>query len=319
MTLDDLQRLLWEFARHRVVTVAARTGLLSRLAQRPAATAEAARDLGLDPLATAKIVRALAAIGIVAADGERYRVVETLAPMFGGGADDLTPFVAHSHSMYEAWGENLEPWLRGEPWGTRDRGPEGVRAFGAAMRAIGGRIARRVAEHLDIGNARRMLDLGGGFGQYSVALCTLHPGLHATVLDVPEVVEVARRELTGSGFEDRIDFIGGDYHSTEVGGGYDLVLLANILHQEPVPQAAALVRRAAETLIPGGRVAMVDFQIDDDQREHPFGTLFAINMRSFGDTHTEPTIRSWMEAAGLNAITRTDLDPDRWLIVGRKP
>jgi hypothetical protein len=42
-------------------------------------------------------------------------------------------------------------------------------------------------------------------------------------------------------------------------------------------------------------------------------------MRSFGDTHTEPTIRSWMEAAGLNAITRTDLDPDRWLIVGRKP
>ena len=187
------------------------------------------------------------------------------------------------------------------------------------MRAIGGRIARRVADHLDIGDARRMLDLGGGFGQYSVALCTLHPGLHATVLDVPEVVEVARRELTGSGFEDRIDFLGGDYHSTEVGGGYDLVLLANILHQEPAPQAAALVRRAAEALGPGGRVAVVDFQIDDEQREHPFGTLFAINMRSFGDTHTEPTIRSWMEAAGLGAITRNDLDPDRWLIVGRRP
>ena len=319
MTLDDLQRVLWEFARHRVVTVAARAGLLTLLAQRPATPAEAARELGLDPLATAKVIRALAAIGLVSGDGDRFQVVDTLAPMLAGGVDDITPFIAHSHSMYDAWGENLEPWLRGEPWTTRARDPEGVRAFGAAMRAIGSRIARRVADHLDIGGARRMLDLGGGLGQYSLALCSLHPGLRSTVLDIPLVVELARAELAGSGLEDRIDFVGGDYHSTEVGAGYDLVLLANILHQEPAASAAALVRRAADALSPGGRVAVVDFQIDDDQRQHPFGTLFAINMRSFGDTHTEPAIRGWMEAAGLGEITRTDLDPDRWLIAGRKP
>jgi hypothetical protein len=139
------------------------------------------------------------------------------------------------------------------------------------------------------------------------------------VLDIPPVVELARAELAGSEYDDRIDFIGGDYHSTEVGSGYDLVLLANILHQEPAASAAALVSRAAGALSPGGRVAVVDFQIDDEQRRHPFGTLFAINMRSFGDTYAEPTIRGWMAAAGLGEITRTDLDPDRWLIVGRKP
>jgi hypothetical protein len=110
MTLDDLQRLLWEFARHRVVTVAARTGLLTLLAQRPATPAEAACELGLDPLATAKVIRALAAIGLVSGDGDRFHVVETLAPLLAGGADDITPFIAHSHTMYDAWGENLEPW-----------------------------------------------------------------------------------------------------------------------------------------------------------------------------------------------------------------
>jgi SAM-dependent methyltransferase len=319
MTLDDVQRLLWEFARHRVVTVAARTGLLTLLAQRPATPAEAARKLSLDPVATAKIIRALAAIGLVSADGDRFQVVETLAPLLAGGADDITPFIAHSHSMYDAWGENLEPWLRGEPWTTRARDPEGVRAFGTAMRAIGSRIARRVADHLDIGGARRMLDLGGGLGQYSKALCGAHPGLRSTVLDIPPVVELARSELAGSELADRIDFVGGDYHSTEVGDAYDLVLLANILHQETAPLAAGLVRRAAGALSPGGRVAVVDFQIDDEQRQHPFGTLFAINMRSFGDTYPEPAIRGWMEAAGLGEITRTDLDPDRWLIVGRAP
>ena len=258
MTLDDLQRLLWEFARHRVVTVAARTGLLTLLAQRPATPAEAAGELGLDPLATAKVVRALAAIGLVRAGGDRFQVVETLAPILAGGADDLTPFIAHSHSMYEAWGENLEPWLRGEPWTTRARDPEGARAFGAAMRAIGSRIAQRVADHLDIAGARRMLDLGGGLGQYSLALCSLHPGLRSTVLDIPPVVELARAELAGSGHDDLIDFIGGDYHSTEVGGGYDLVLLANILSRTLVDLAPHLT----ELLAPGGVLALSDILHD---------------------------------------------------------
>ncbi len=91
------------------------------------------------------------------------------------------------------------------------------------------------------------------------------------------------------------------YHTTEAGGGYDLVLLANILHQESVPHAAALVRRAADALNPDGLVAVVDFQIDAEQRQHPFGTLFAINMRSFGDTHTELTRR-----AGPSATPTTE-------------
>jgi hypothetical protein len=79
-----------------------------------------------------------------------------------------------------------------------------------------------------------------------------------------------------------------------------------------------MVRRAADALAPEGRVAVVDFVIDDAQREKLLGALFAINMRSFGDTHTEPSILCWMEDAGLEDVRRTDLDQDRWLIVGRK-
>ena len=49
------------------------------------------------------------------------------------------------------------------------------------------------------------------------------------------------------------------------------------------------------------------------------GALFAINMRSFGDTYTEPVIRGWMSEAGLGDIERIDLSELRWLIVGYKP
>ena len=164
-----------------------------------------------------------------------------------------------------------------------------------------------------------MLDVGGGFGQYSRALCGRDQQLHATVLDTPEVAKLAVAELAGGPFADRIEFLPGDYLITDYGAGYDLALFANVLHQELADDAAEMVRRGAAALAPGGKVVVVDFAIDDAQHEHVFGALFAINMRSFGDTWPEPTIRGWMEAAGLGEIERTDLGPDRWIIQGRKP
>jgi len=319
MTVEDLQDLLWTFAQHRVLTVAGRVGILRRLAESGATPDRVADDLKLEPYATGKLIRSLHAMGLLTAEGDTYRVVDGLAPHFVPGSKDITPFFEHSHDMYDGWGQNLEPWLCGEPWQSGARDPESARRFGAAMRAIGSEIARRTASAIDTDGVSSMLDVGGGFGQYSIALCSKDPQLHATVLDTPAVARLGRLELEGSGLEEKISFLDGDYLTTDYGNGYDLVLIANVLHQERPPRAAEMVRRSAKALAPGGRVAIVDFQIDDQQRENVFGTLFAINMRSFGDTYAEPVIRGWMSDAGLIDLTRTDLNRHKWLIVGKKP
>jgi hypothetical protein len=318
LDVESLNTLLWSFAGHRVITVAARAGILRRLAEDRATIDQVAHDLRLDPLATGKVVRALSALGLVEADGCDYRTVDALAPYLLAGPDDVTPFLEHHHDLYDGWGANLEPWLRGEEWKIRSRNPEDVARFGAAMRAIGSYVAKRVVQHLDLEGVARMLDVGGGFGHFAREFCRADPRLHATVLDIPAVAEIAARDVADTDFERRIDFVGGDYLASDYGTDFDLVLFANVLHQESADHAADMVRHGASALAPGGRVAVLDFLIDDARREHVPGCLFAINMRSFGDTHTEPAIRGWMEAAGLRGIDRLDVDADRWLIVGRK-
>lgn len=318
LDLDGLQRQLWGFAGQRVITVAGRAGILDALADRPATPDAIAAELDLDPLATGKIVRALCAQGLVQADGDSYRLAAGLRPYFGADGAGFGPFLEHLHSMYERWGENLEPWLRGEGWSTAPRTPDETARFGAAMAAMGSQIARRVAVALDLTGVRTVLDVGGGWGQYSKAMCEIRPEIHATVLDISQVAEAAPASILGTELEGRISWIGGDYLETDYGSGYDLVLLANILHQELAPKAAEIVRRAAAALAPGGRAAVVDFAIDDAKQTHPFGTLFAINMRSFGDTYSEPEIRGWMEDAGLEDVTTTFIGPDRWIISGQK-
>jgi SAM-dependent methyltransferase len=245
-------------------------------------------------------------------------MVATLTPHFIPGPEAWTPFLEHSHALYDRWAASLEPWLRGEPWTTQPRGREGTRVFGAAMQAMGAQVARMAAEHIDLAGVRRLLDVGGGFGQYARALCARKPDIEPTVLDRPEVVDLAREALAGTEWEGRIAFIGGDYHEADYGDGYDLVLNANILHQEPAERAAAIIRRSAAALAPGGRVVVLDFAIDDERHAPLLGTLFAVNMRSLGDTHTSPAITGWMEASGLARVERLDFNRHRWLIIGHR-
>lgn len=318
MTVEELQRLLWSFGAARIVTVAARTGLLGLLAARAATADEAAAELGLDPLATGKVLRALCAHGLVVGEGPLYRVVPSLAEHLGTGDESLLPFVAHAHFLYDGWGSGLEPWLRGEGWSLRASSRDPA-AFGAAMRAAGTQTAHKLVDHLDLTGVRRIVDVGGGFGHVARVLCDAAPGATATIVDRPDTAALGREQVAGTPDERRLTFAGQSYLEPYPGGPYDLALLANVLHQELAEQAAQLVRLAAESLAPGGRVAIVDFAIDDAQRDHRMGTLFAINMRDFGDTWPEPTIHGWLRDAGLVDAQTVLLDSDRWLITGRRP
>ena len=123
-----------------------------------------------------------------------------------------------------------------------------------------------------------------------------------------------------AGMGESVEFRGGDYADPAMyEGGFDLVLIANVLHQERADRAAKLVSLGSGSLNPGGRLAVIDFAIDDERRESLVGALFAINMRSFGDTHTAPAIQGWMEAAGLSGFDREDFAGSRWLLTATKP
>ena len=318
LDLKELQNLLWNFAGHRTVTTAAKCGILSRLAKSPASVDAISEDLGLAPEACDKVVRALVALGVLENDEDTFRVVPDLEPLFNHGPDDLTPFLEHSHRMYENWGENLETWLRTGTWPRRERQPKEVQNFGRAMRGVGIRTAKTVVDHIDLEGVRTILDIGGSLGHWAQVFCEKAPGVSATVFDIEETAAAGRKLHMGTEFEGSIAFSGGDYLSDDLGHGFDLILIANVLHQELAEQASELIRRAADALAPGGRLCVVDFRIDSDRCGPELGTLFAIHMRDFGDTWTEADISSWMTDAGLGLVERTDVGPTRWIITGHK-
>jgi hypothetical protein len=166
-------------------------------------------------------------------------------------------------------------------------------------------VAAAVAPTLD--PATHVLELGAGAAPWSVALLTAWPGAHATVNDLRGVIDVARRTTAGHGVEERCRFMPGDYRTVGLpAGGYELVVLGHLLRAEPPEGAAALVRRAADAVAPGGSVVVTDYLLDDDGASSPTAVLLGLTMvanTTGGRAYTRADVTGWLRSAGLDDVT----------------
>ncbi|MDX2039125.1 MAG: methyltransferase [Isosphaeraceae bacterium] len=132
--------------------------------------------------------------------------------------------------------------------------------------ALAGRarnVAPLLAERFPLDGVRTLLDVAGGTGIYSIAWLLRHPDLHATVWDLPHVLEVAREMADAHGVGDRLECIPGDMFTDAVPTGAEAVLLSNVLHDWDVPECIELIRRCAHALPVGGRILIHDVFLDD--------------------------------------------------------
>lgn len=185
-------------------------------------------------------------------------------------------------------------------------------------------VAQETADLLSLEPFTRLVDLGSGAGTYAFALLSRNPEASGVLVDrensLPLIQDLAREE----GLSDRVEAIGADFIDGDYGRGFDLALVSNILHCYGPEVAKRVVVRAAESLAPGGRMAIKDFYIANDLSGPDSGIWFRLTMAMNtpeGDVYTVETIRSWMVQAGLvpeicHALREA---PDAFLLIGRKP
>ncbi|CAG9318925.1 unnamed protein product [Blepharisma stoltei] len=81
---------------------------------------------------------------------------------------------------------------------------------------------------INLGNAERVLDIGGGNGAFLIALAKLNRQITGSVLELPEVMSLIHENITKNLMEDRVTAIEGDFFG-EIPRGYDCLILKNVL------------------------------------------------------------------------------------------
>jgi SAM-dependent methyltransferase len=283
---------------------------------------------GLDRRGGRILLDACVAIGLLEKEGGRYRnSPEAAVFLVPGSPADLSGAIRYNRDVYAAWGRLKETVLTGKPVERPEthlgEDTERTRTFVMAMhgRAVG--IGRAVVPLLELGGRKRVLDVGGGPGTYSVMIAEANPGVECLVVDLPGVAEIAAEIIASAGMEGRVKTVAGDYHTVPFPGGNDAVLFFGVLHQENPQAIRDLLGRAYDALAPGGIVYILDMMTDAGRARPKFSALFSINMAlttEDGWVFSDEDLAGWLADAGFREFSTRPLAPPmpHWLASARK-
>lgn len=182
---------------------------------------------------------------------------------------------------------------------------EDARRYHAATYSIGTGSARRFVRDTDLSTRRKLLDLGGGTGAYSIKAVQTYPNLSAVVLDLPPVVEVTREYISNAGVADRISVLPGDFTRTPFPNDVDVVLMASNLPLYSGPVIRSIVQKTFEALVPGGEFHLLGEMLTDDRTGPLDAAMWGMNealSRSEGKCHTISDCIGYLRDAGFSPV-----------------
>lgn len=162
-------------------------------------------------------------------------------------------------------------------------------------------LTSSLADYLDTNGCTTLLDLGCGPGTYSFSLGLANPGLELHLLDLPEVIQVAREIQKRYPVKNGIH-----YHE----GSYDLVLVSNSLHMLGAEGSRELLARLYAAVNPGGSVVVQAQFLDENRlgrRWLILLDLIQLCITPCGRNHSAGETKGWMEAAGFQDIEICDM------------
>lgn len=252
----------------QAVYVAARLEIADRLAVRSKSAGELAAECDADADALYRVLRCLAATGVLTEDSAGRFATTELGELLrddapGGlrhtalifGAETFRAFTEIMHSVRT--GEPGFDAVYGRPFYDHLAAHPAVdRSFDRVV-AETNRPVRDLVVSLDLSGRRHLVDLGGRHGALLAEILAANPQLSGTLLELPETAREATERLAVSGLETRLRVLAGDFFA-EVPVEGDTYLLARCLHNWDDENAVRILRTVRAAMDPGDRLLIVE-------------------------------------------------------------
>jgi SAM-dependent methyltransferase len=311
----------------RALTTAVLLGIFDALHEQPATPDELAARLGLDPLGADTLLTTLTTLGYVEADDHLVRNAPVSEQqLVRSSPGSIATFVGEQADLHWQTLALLPDAVRdGRTYAMHEARRDEHSRWEAYIRGLH-EIFRPEqdanAALVPVEDPLRLVDVAGGHGAFSVAMCRRHPRLRATVIDLPPSAAVGRRIVEEEGYADRVSFREGDVFEVGVGEPADVISVFNLIHHLPEERDRELCRMARAAVQPGGYLVIGDSaRPEPDERASQHGAISSLLFYAWSHSRNfRPSeIRAWMHDAGFEEVTvhRNQRSPWRVVVVGR--
>ena len=322
---DDWNDRIRGFQESRILLTSLELDLFTAVGHGAGADAVAAK-MKTDARATEMLLNALAAMGLLTKREGVFRNTAVAERYFSAASpDNARPALLHMAHLWPRWStltHRVRAGAAAEPQEAETGVEEWTEAFIAAMHRNAKERTPQVVGAVGAPGIRRMLDVGGGSGAYSIAFAQANPQLQADILDLAAVAPIAQRHIREAGVAGRVSVRAGDLRADPLGRDYDLVFVSAICHMLSPQQNCDLLRRCYAALAPGGRTVIQDFILDPDKTAPKWAALFALNMlvgTRGGSSYSEVEYAGWLERAGFRDIRHVRLPGPAGLMIASRP
>ena len=309
-TPDEVLNVVRAFQPACVLVAAAELDIFTALCKRPMTAKSMAAKLDCDLRATAVLMDALAALGLLIKQKNNYSIPSGLVNILTeSGSDNILSGIRHLGNTLRRWVRLAQVTKTGKP---AEHVPSicgasaDLSAFIGAMNNFSVPIADQIIDRLKPLTFKNLLDIGGAAGSWTVAFLRAAPNAKATLFDLPDVIPLAKRYISEKSMRRRVTFVAGDFESDDLPAGADFAWLSAVAHQNSRKQNRELFAKIHSALQEQGVLVIRDVVMDKTRTYPVAGALFAVNMlvgTEEGGTYTFEEFREDLSKAGFKKIT----------------
>lgn len=272
------------FVQTKALTATVDAGVIRRLSQGPARTADLAQGAGLNLEAMQRLLGAARAIDLVELAAPDLWVLGQRGAALSSNQGALA-MIEHHKLFYDDLADPLAMlrggrgqgrlaafWTyapaagRGDPaaadaasWQSGGSVSDGgsVAPYSALMAVSQPMVAEQVLDAYDFARHQCLMDVGGGHGAFLAEVAQRHPRLSVKLFDLPAVVDGAKARLATRGLS-HAAVHGGSFRDDPLPQGADVISLVRICHDHDDAVVRALLKKAHAALPPGGRLLLAE-------------------------------------------------------------
>jgi orsellinic acid C2-O-methyltransferase len=143
-----------------------------------------------------------------------------------------------------------------------ERDPESAAVFHRALVEVTRLSAGAVVAAYDFSRARRIVDVGGGYGELLAAILRANPAASGVLFDLAHASDGARRLFQESNLGGRCEFVAGDFLDSVPTGG-DAYLLKSVIHDWDDIRAARILMNCRAAMTQASRLLLVEQVMPD--------------------------------------------------------